>query len=132
MDATKVRLAAGAGAVFFGAAGMIALSIAGIIALAAVIGIVWASVTAAVIYTAAACACLYVFLRPQRATGEEVSDLESTTADALADLPFDTVKSMVQKRPLTSIGLALVAGYAVSRDPETTARHAQRLLLGLL
>lgn len=132
MDTTKLRVAAGAGAIFFGIAGVISLTVAGVIALATVIGVVWSSVTAAVVFIAAACICLYIFLEPEKATSEEVDEIEDATADALADLPFDTVKAIIQKRPLTSVGLALVAGYAASRDPESTARHAQRLILGLI
>ena len=55
-----------------------------------------------------------------------------TVAALLADLPFDAMKSIIEKRPLTVAALALIAGYSLVRDPAGAARHAQRFMLGLL
>ena len=64
--------------------------------------------------------------------GWTFDDLEESTANALADLPFDTLKSLVQKYPVSVSAGAMLLGYTLVRDPKTATRHAQRLLLGLL
>jgi len=117
MDATKLRLFA---------------AVAGILALASVIGLTAACFTVAAILVAIAALMLYIFLLPYRKSSEEIDDLEESTANALADLPFDTLKSLVQKYPVSVSAGAMLLGYTLVRDPKTATRHAQRLLLGLL
>jgi nucleoside permease NupC len=111
---------------------MFALSVAGILALASVIGLTAACFTVAAILVAIAALMLYIFLLPYRKSSEEIDDLEESTANALADLPFDTLKSLVQKYPVSVSAGAMLLGYTLVRDPKTATRHAQRLLLGLL
>lgn len=132
MDTTKLRLLAAVAGIVFGLGGVFALAVALTLALATVIGLVGACFTVAALMMSAACACLYMFLQPARSSGDELDTIEDATADALADLPFDTLKSIVEKRPLTVAALALVAGYSVARDPAGMARHAQRFMVGLL
>jgi len=132
MDATKLRLFAAVAGIVCGFGGMFALSVAGVLALSSVIGLTAACFTVAAILVSIAALMLYIFLLPYRKSSEEIDDLEETTANALADLPFDTLKSLVQKYPVSVSAGALLLGYTLVRDPKTATRHAQRLLLGLL
>jgi hypothetical protein len=132
MDTTKLRLFAAVAGIVFGLGGVFALAVASTLALATILGLVGASFAVAAILLAVACACLYLFLQPTRSSAEEMDNIEDATADALADLPFDTLKSVIEKRPLTVAALALLAGYAVVRDPAAVARHTQRFMVGLL
>ncbi|HBH90210.1 hypothetical protein [Ponticaulis sp.] len=72
------------------------------------------------------------FAEPFQDIDEEFQELEDAAADALADLPFDTLKSIVDKRPLTSVSIAAIAGYSVANDPSNATKQAQRLMFGLL
>jgi len=132
MDRTKRRIALGVCGALFGFAGALALSIAATLALAQWVGMVYATLIVGSAYTLLAFVCAYVFLRPSKTTEEEVDSIESVTADALADLPFDTIEAIIRKRPIATIGLALAAGYVGMRDPDSTVRHAQNMLFRLL
>jgi hypothetical protein len=132
MDTTKLRLFAAVAGIVFGLGGVFALAVALTLALATVMGLVGACFTVAALLLSAACACLYMFLQPARSSADELDDIEDATADALADLPFDALKSIVEKRPLTVTALALLAGYSVAKDPAGVARQAQRFMVGLL
>ena len=57
MDIAKLRIIAGAGAVFFGFAGVTTLTIAAVIALIPVIGLLWATVCVASLFLFVACIC---------------------------------------------------------------------------
>jgi hypothetical protein len=63
---------------------------------------------------------------------DEVDEVEDATADALADLPIDALRSFVERRPLTTTALAMVLGYSVVRDPQTAQRHAERFFMSML
>ena len=102
MDETKLRIIAGAGAVFFGFAGITAFSVAGVIALQAVIGLTWAVISVACAMMALCLASVVVFLRPNKSAEEELDQFEDATADLLADLPFDTIASIVERRPMAA------------------------------
>ena len=128
MDTTKLRLVAGAGAAFFGFAGLSAFTIAAVIALAPLIGLFWATFAVASMLTAISLVCVVVFLRPRERTEEEIEDFENVTADFLADLPFDTVASLVDRRPISAATLAMAAGYLIVRHPDQTAKGLQKLL----
>lgn len=128
MDNTKGRLFAGGAAVLFGLAGVACLGIAVVVGLAAVMGLGAASVVAGCVFLAIGACCAAVFLIPAKAMKEEVSDIEETAAGALADLPFDTLRALIEKRPLTTaLGAGFVA-YMIIREPRETVRTAQRLL----
>ncbi|MBU2082971.1 MAG: hypothetical protein KKB75_03955 [Alphaproteobacteria bacterium] len=132
MDTTKLRLFAAVAGIVFGLGGVFALAVALTLALAIYLGTVGATFTVAALFLSAACICLFLFLQPNRSSADELDDIEDATADALADLPFDALKSIVEKRPLTVAALALVAGYSVVKDPAAVARHAQRFMVGLI
>merc|ERR1712108_73499 len=87
MDVAKLRIIAGAGAVFFGFAGVTTLTIACVIALIPVIGLLWSTVAVASILLCIACICIVVFLKPGKSTEEELDQFEHATADMLAELP---------------------------------------------
>ena len=76
--------------------------------------------------------CLFFCLQPFRSMEEEVDEVEEATADALADLPIDALRSFVERRPLTTTALAMVLGYSVVRHPHTAQRHAERFLMSML
>lgn len=128
MDVAKLRLIAGAGAVFFGFAGVTALTIAGVIALIPVIGLLWSTVSVASILLALACICVVIFLKPGKSTEEELDQFEHATADMLADLPFDAISSLVEKRPITAATMALAAGYLIVSNPDQAAKGLQKLI----
>lgn len=128
MDTTKLRLVAGAGAAFFGFAGLSAFSVAAVIALVPLIGLLWASFAVASTLTAIALICVVIFLRPSERTEEEIEDFENATADFLADLPFDTVASLVERRPISAATIALAAGYMIVSHPDKTAKGLQKLI----
>ncbi|MEE2878430.1 MAG: hypothetical protein VX593_05440 [Pseudomonadota bacterium] len=128
MDTTKLRLIAGAGATFFGFAGITVFTVAAVVALEPVIGLLWATVAVASTLMAIALICVVIFLRPGEPTHEELEDFENATADFLADLPFDTVASLVERRPMAAATMALAAGYLVVSHPDQTAKGLQKLV----
>ncbi|KCZ52245.1 hypothetical protein [Hyphomonas pacifica] len=132
MDATKGRLLAAAIGILCGFCGILALMTAGVLALSKVIGMTAACFLVSSILMLISVIMMYLFLKPYRPSSEEIDDLEDSTADALADLPFDTLKKLVEKYPVSVTAGALILGYTLVRDPKTATRHAQRLLLGLL
>ncbi len=132
MDATKGRLLAAAAGIVCGFCGILALTAAGILALSSVIGLTAACFLVSSIFMLVAVIMMYIFLMPYRASTEEIEDLEETTAGALADLPFDTVKKLVEKYPVSVTAGAMLLGYTMIRDPKTATRHAQRFLLSIL
>lgn len=128
MDAAKLRIAAGAGAVFFGLAGTTALTVAAVIALIPIIGTLWATVTVACFLLAISLICVVVFLKPGKSTEEELDQFEHATADMLAELPFDTIASLVERRPVAAASMALAAGYFIVSNPEQAAKGLQKLM----
>ena len=128
MDIAKLRIIAGAGAVFFGFAGVTTLTVAAVIALVPVIGLLWATVCVASLFLFVACICTLVFLKPGKSTEEELDQFESATADMLAELPFDTIQALVEKRPIAAASIALAAGYFVVSNPEQASKGLQKLI----
>jgi hypothetical protein len=129
VDKAKLRLLAGAGGVLFGFAGIVTLAVALVIAVSTVIGMVAATIFASCIFLCIACLCAFFFLQPHKSAHEEIDQLESATADALADLPFDTVKALFTRHPIATIAVSLGVGYLFVRDPDMTLRNARRLLM---
>lgn len=60
------------------------------------------------------------------------ASIEDATADALADLPIDALRSFVERRPLTTTALAMLLGYSVVRHPQMAQRHAERFFMSML
>ncbi|MEM6649774.1 MAG: hypothetical protein AAF603_05935 [Pseudomonadota bacterium] len=123
---------AAVGGALFGFSGIIALSAALTVLLAESLGTVGAITTVAVIFLTIACGCLYFFLLPHRPIDEEVEKIEDVGANAISQLPMDTLKHFVKNQPLTSAAIALTAGYCLIRDPDGATKHAQKLLFKLL
>ncbi|KCZ89552.1 hypothetical protein [Hyphomonas jannaschiana] len=132
MDQTKLRLFAATVGVLLGLGGVLALFVASTIALAEVMGLAAAAFTVAGVGLLLAAACLLFCLQPFRSMEDEVDEVEDATADALADLPIDALRSFVERRPLTTTALAMVLGYSVVRDPQTAQRHAERFFMSML
>lgn len=132
MDETKLRLLAAAAGVLFGLGGVLALFVAATVALAEVMGLAAAAATVAGVGLLLAATCLFFCLQPFRSMEEEVGEVEDATADALADLPIDALRSFVERRPLTTTALAMLLGYSVVRHPQTAQRHAERFFLSML
>lgn len=127
MDVAKFRIVACVGAAFFGFIGTTALSVTGVIALEPVIGLLWASLTMSCIMLFLGCICAIIFLKPGKSTEEELDQFENATADMLAELPFDTIASIVEKRPIAAASMALAAGYLIVSNPEQAAKGLQKL-----
>ena len=132
MDQTKLRIFAATVGVLFGLSGVLALFVAATVGLAEVMGLAAAAATVAGIGLLLAAGCLVFCLQPFRSMEQEVDGVEDVTADALADLPIDTLRSFVERRPLTTTALAMVLGYSVVRDPPAAQRHAERFLMSIL
>lgn len=128
MDVAKLRIIAGAGAVFFGFAGVTTLTIACVIALIPVIGLLWSTVAVASVLLFVACICVLVFLKPGKSTEEELDQFEHATADMLAELPFDTIAALVEKRPIAAATIAMAAGYFIVANPEQASKGLQKLI----
>lgn len=127
MDVAKLRIAASAGVAIFGFIGAAALAVAGTLALSASMGLMWASFTVAAIMLLLSGICAVIFLKPGKSTEEELDQFEHATADMLADLPFETIASLVEKRPLAAASMALAAGYFIVRNPEEAMKGLQKL-----
>lgn len=132
MDKAKLRLMAGVGGALLGFIGALALAAAGIIALAGLVGYGWSALIVGGILFAASFVGIMAFIAPFRETEEELSDMGDATADILADLPFDTVKAFIEKRPITALTVAVFAGYAATKDPDNAVRHAQRMVASFI
>ena len=131
MDATKLRIVAGVGAAILGIAAVGVLSAGAVFALAPTMGTAAAAGVVGAALLVLAGICLIAVARPDVTTEEEVEEIEKMTADALADLPFETVKALVEQRPVASIAVAMATGFALSRDPGGAVRHLRRALTWL-
>lgn len=132
MDETKLRLFAAAAGILLGLGGVLALFVALTLWLASVMGLTAAAFTVAGIGMLLAVACLFFCLQPFRSMEQEVDEVEDVTAEALADLPIDALRSFVERRPLTTTALAMMLGYSIVRHPQTAQRHAERFFLSML
>lgn len=132
MDTTKLRLFAAAAGFLLGLGGTFALFVAVTLALAEAMGLVAAAFTVAGVALGLGLICLFVFLQPFRSFEDEVEEVEEVTAEALADLPFDTIRAIVQRRPLTTTAMALVLGYSLVRHPQVAQRQVERFIMSVL
>ena len=132
IDSAKLRFIAGAGAALFGLVGVCALGVAAVLALEPVTGMVVAAALVGSLLSLLAVICLILLARPETTAEEEMAKIEHLTAEALADLPFDTVKALIEKRPMACLAIAATTGYTLSRDPEAAARNLRRAVSGLL
>jgi len=132
VDTTKLRLLAAAAGLLLGLGATLTLFVAATLGLAEVLGLVWSAFVVATVGLLLAGICLFFFLQPHRSMEEEVDEVEEATADALADLPFDALRSLVERRPLTSTAIALVLGYTLVRNPQAAQRQAERFIMSML
>ena len=132
MDTTKLRLLAAATGLLLGFGAILTLFVAATLGLAPVLGLAWSAFVVASVGLVLAGLCLFFFLQPYRSMEEEVDEVEEATADALADLPFDALRSIVERRPLTSTAIALVLGYTLVRNPQAAQRQAERFIMSML
>ena len=132
MDPAKLRIVLAVGGAMFGFAGILVLAVASALILQMFMPLeVAATITGGsllifgggLIFTGAK------LLKPAE---KELDQLEEATADVLADLPFETLKSMVEKRPLALTGLAAFVGYSMADDPGSAGRTLQRTILGII
>jgi protein-S-isoprenylcysteine O-methyltransferase Ste14 len=132
VDATKLRLFAAIVGILFGLGGTLTLFVASTLALAEVIGVIYATFAVAAVALTLAVICLFLFLRPFRSVEAEVDDMEEATAEALADLPFDTVRNLIQQRPITATAISLALGYSLIRNPQAAQRQVERFFFSML
>lgn len=132
MDKAKLRFAAGAGAAIFGVVGVSVLSIGAALALEPRHGLVVSLGAVGGVLFLVAAAMLFILTRPDQSTEKEMEKVEELAAETLADLPFETVKAIIEKRPIASLAIAATTGYAMSKDPERTTRNLRRAVTGLL
>ena len=132
MDKAKLRLLAGVSGAVFGFAGILALSCALAVLLANWMPLSLAAFAVGSVLFIAAALCIFFFLDIFKSSSAELDQLEDATADALADLPFDTIAAIVEKRPLMAIGIAAFAGFAAARDPDNAVKNAEKMLFNFL
>ena len=132
MDETKLRIFAAAVGAVLALGGVLALFVAITISLAQVMGLAAAAFTVAGVGLLLAAVSLFFCLQPFRSMEQEVDEVEEATADALADLPLDTLRSFVERKPLTTTAIAMALGYSVVRHPHTAQRHAERFIMSML
>ena len=132
MDSTKLRLLAAVAGALLGLGGVLALFVAATLALAQVMGLTAAAFVVAAAAMVLAVICMFVCLKPYRTMEQEVDNVEEVTADALADLPFDALRSFVERRPLTTTALAMALGYSLVNHPQAAGRQAERFLMSML
>jgi len=131
MDTAKLRLAAAAVTAIAGIVGVSTLVVAGVLALEPRFGLALSATLVGAGLCLVAVASLLFVTQPDTPTEKEISAIESLTAEALADLPFDTVKAIIEKRPMASLAIAATTGYTLSRDPESAVRNLKRAMAGL-
>ncbi len=124
-------MAAAAG-LLLGLGGVATLVVALTMALAQIIGPVAACFAIATLMLSGMLASLVFCLQPYRTVRKEMENMEESTAEALADLPFDTLRALVERRPLTVTAIAMFMGYTAMRDPHAAQRHAERFLMDLI
>lgn len=132
MDAAKLRLAAGAGGAFFGFAGVMALGFAVYQSLQDWLGPLWAAWVVTAMLLVIASVCVALSIRPLKSTKDEIRSLETAATEAISEMPYNAVASLVDRRPYASLGVAMLIGYALVRDPEESLRHAQRVVTSLV
>lgn len=131
MDSAPLRILGGVAGIMFAFAGIMLLALAATLALAGPFGLPIASLIVGALLMLTAGAAVYFTLKPLASSMLEVDQIEEATADALADLPFDTIKSLVEKRPIAAISIAALAGYSMTKDPQNATKNAERLVMGL-
>ena len=132
MDKPKLRFAAGVGAAVFGVVGVAIFAMGFACWVEPHLG--WAGalfVTGAGLFSVAAL-MLFVFTRPNTSTQEEFAKIEALTAETLAELPFSTLSSIVEKRPNASLAVAAAVGYLFAKDPKSASKNIGRVISGLL
>lgn len=122
MGVAKTRILAGVAGVLLGLGGLFTLSLALVLGLAQLIGLVGAAFAAAAILLGGAGTCLYLMIRPDRSLKAETDEMKTAAADALAELPFKTLQSMTEARPMTLVAFAVIVGYALVRGPGPALR----------
>lgn len=127
MDTAKLRIIAGAGAGIFGFIATCGLSVAGWLALVPVMGAPLSALIVSSVLLTVALLCAFIFLKPKKSTDKELDQFEHATADLLADLPFDMVANLAEKRPMTASAIAMAAGYLVITNPEGVSKGLQKL-----
>lgn len=133
MDPAKIRLFAGVGGALFGFTGIVALMVALGLYLQPIIGGALAAVTSGAIFLVVGALLMAICLKPMKPAQKELDQFEDATADILADLPFDTIISMVEKRPLAMTGLAAAIGYQLaSKDNDVGSKTLQKVMFGLI
>lgn len=133
MDPAKRRLFAGIGGALFGFTGIVAMLVSLSLYLTPILGAAFSALVSGGVFVLISAGLLFVFLKPSKSAQAELDQLEDATADALADLPFDTLKNMVEKHPLAMTGLAAFIGYSLaSDDNEMGSKTLQRMMFGFL
>tara|TARA_Y100000052_G_scaffold27562_1_gene36418 strand:+ start:60282 stop:60680 length:399 start_codon:yes stop_codon:yes gene_type:complete len=132
MDKAKLRLLAGVSGAVFGFAGVLALSAAVTMLLANWMPLWVAGLSTGGLLFLVAALCVLFFLDIFKSADEELDQFEDATADMLADLPFDTISAIVEKRPVTALGIAALVGYAATSDPDRAVKNAERVMFSLL
>ncbi len=131
-DKAKLRLMAGAGGALLGFASVLFLALGLAVFLSEYIGWTGGAIVVGAILLCLSILALAYFIAPFKDVENEVSQFEEATADALADLPFDTIKALVEKRPVTALSVAALIGYSTTRDPGNAVKNAERMVMSIL
>ena len=132
MDPAKLRIVLAVGGAMFGFAGILVLAVASALILQMFMPLAIAATITGGSLLIFGGALIFTGAKLLKPAEKELDQLEEATADVLADLPFETLKSMVEKRPLALTGLAAFVGYSMADDPGSAGRTLQRTILGII
>jgi len=132
MDPAKLRIVLAVGGAMFGFAGILVLAVASALILQIYIPLEAAAAITGGSLLLFGGAMIFAGAKLLKPAEKELDQLEEATADVLADLPFETLKSMVEKRPLAVTSLAAFVGYSMADDPGSAGRTLQRTILGII
>lgn len=132
LDAAKLRIIVGLGGALIGFVGLCCLVASITIAIAYWLGLMWATLIVGGSLLLVAAGCIYYCMRPRESAVSEIESIETATAEALADLPYDAVQSMIRKRPFAAVAIAMIAGYVGVKDPDEIVKNMQRLIFAIV
>ncbi len=127
MDTAKLRISAAALAGFCALFGAAVLSFALVIALTPAVGLLWATMILAGVYLLVAGIAGVIALRPDKSTEEEVSDIRSSAASELIELPMEMARKLADDHPMATIALAAALGYGVGSRPQEAVKLATNI-----
>ncbi len=142
-DATKRQASIIAGGAILGLAGFGCFVAAAVIALREYVSTPVAALIVGSVLLVAAGAFFVVATRQKRTIADDfgdakqqiltaISDVKDATIDKVTHAPYNALNDIVDKRPITSMAVAIAAGFAVAKDPSMLTSGVNRLINRLI